>query len=139
LVLERPYRRQRTNHRRTTPIELLPAAGVGKYYDIEKVVIEYSHVTTAYTISGTGIINLFGNAGGYLGNIFASSLIGNAENRAITFSLSSPSYTDVVNGYATLEAQAINDNISLFLDGTIADGDGTLRVKIYHKTITFGA
>lgn len=32
----------------STPIELLPAAGVGKYYDIEKVIIEYTYISGTY-------------------------------------------------------------------------------------------
>jgi hypothetical protein len=121
----------------TTPIELLPAAGANKYYDIEKYIFEYDHNTTAYeTFSPLLIYDFFGRV------IINNSIIGTAENIAlIVRGKFDENYDYEGDLFPMVNPTPINYRIRL----TTADplnpilGDGTLRVKIYHKTITFGA
>ncbi len=55
----------------TTPIEILPAPGVGKYYEYEGIV-EYTHVTADYNFGdAVGIIGESSYAGTFI--IFSSS------------------------------------------------------------------
>lgn len=120
----------------TSPIELLPAPGSGKYYDIDKIVLEYTKGTTPYSQLTpnilwidpffTGIDNLLNNIATFLTLIFRPGA-----------SYTLPTTSDVVvNEYLPIN-KAINLSTWSSADPTL--GDGTLRVKIYHKTITFGA
>jgi uncharacterized protein YegL len=116
----------------TTPIELLPAAGAGKYYDIDKVVIEYTHVSTAYTSNYIMLINDGGNPLSY--SQFSNS------NSFVELTLNQ-TFVDVVEGVGLSQMNTLNQALVLTTyDGVSPTlGDGTMRVKIYHKTITFGA
>ena len=120
----------------TSPIELLPAAGVGNYYDIDKIVIEYNHNTTAYT-SPDLAINSGGSLWGFVYSQFV--LLAGAED-SVTKVVSPMDYnaTDFITA-------SYNQTLNKGFEITTYDasnptlGDGTLRVKIYHKTVTFGA
>ena len=119
----------------SSPIELLPAAGAGKYYDIEKIILEYTHVTTGYT----GSYFIIKDSDGYLNHGLYNFTQESANtvvviNDIIEYWSIGASPTDFHRGYFIL-------NKSLLLTHNATDptgGDGTLRVKIYHKTITFG-
>jgi hypothetical protein len=120
----------------TSPIELLPAAGLNQYYDIDKVVFEYTHITTRYTLGDNNRnMNLFGNNGSYLTDIYSGILRQTANSVSIVEIGNYSSETPSSGGF-----QRLNDNIQLYISGGNPTlGDGTLRVKIYHKTLTFGA
>ncbi len=117
-----------------TPIELLPAPGSGKYYDIDKIIFEYNYGTTAYTMDNITIdcqesfrdIRLLQNA-------FACFVIIDGKN----FS----TYDGSDYAFNITPEMVLNSNVEIYekqgVNPTL--GDGTLRVKIYHKTITFGA
>jgi hypothetical protein len=113
----------------TTPIELLPAAGVGMYYDWYAFV-EYDFGTAPYTNNNLVIdftddyINL-------------ENMINASENKYAK-ALTVP-YNNMSSEMRTF-AYSLNKAITLTsYEGNPTDGNGTLRVKIYHKTITFGA
>jgi hypothetical protein len=115
----------------TTPVTLLPAPGSGMYYDIDKVIIEYTHNTNAYTSSD--YLMMLGVDAAYA--YPHPNLITSAKNMVVKFS---PSLT---TGLGAVYADEINTSVSLTTEAASNPtlGDGTLRVKIYHKTITFGA
>jgi hypothetical protein len=133
----------------TTPIELLPAAGVGKYYDYYGY-IEYTHVTTPYVVpnSGSGKYNpiYIGGASYFDGSLINNTFLGfgnksysyKFRKEDLTYTTAIDPTPDKINFNVYGE---INESVFLTtwwgLDPT--GGDGTLRVKIYHKTITFGA
>jgi hypothetical protein len=116
----------------TTPIVLLPAAGANAYYDIEKIIFEYSFIATPYALVGK--IMVLGMNTTYA--IIKDSLITEPTNMQAVMSTPiidpsvSPYFADPLNVFITLTIDNGNNP---------TDGDGTLRVKIYHKTITFGA
>ena len=131
----------------TTPIELLPAPGVNKYYDIEQIAFEYTYGTTPY--SGIQYIT-------YAGRLINSDLIQAEENRVLTI-LPNVSYSaarSFNNGETTnliniIESfNRINDpivisssifvNLSGFEEANPTDGDGTMRAIIKYKVRTFG-
>jgi hypothetical protein len=117
----------------TTPIELLPAAGANKYYDIEKVILEYTFNTTAYTgdlILGVG------------SPVFMYLEQGSLNSGANWVSVMNPmsSALDLTNEVAFAYTSQTNSSLQLERwSGSIADGDGTLRVIITYTLRTFGA
>lgn len=119
----------------TTPIELLPAPGVGKYYDIDKIVLEYTHVTTAYTLADVYLYTSVANMPNIVNYLIKHSYDVWMKLTVSTNTLE-PNETVVYNA-----VDVTNQSVTLTTwNGTDpTDGDGTLRVKIYHKTITFGA
>jgi hypothetical protein len=120
----------------TTPIELLPAPGVDKYYDIDKIVLEYTHVTTGYNNGGILINNLGGSAWSLT---VSNEFLDWGNNTFIICDTNSISQVDLNSGTIVLNPNDINIALTLSSNSNPTDGDGTLRVKIYHKTITFGA
>lgn len=125
----------------TNPIELLPAAGVGKYYDIDKVLFESSG-TIDYTIGVGSYIYIYEGIIGYV----SANLLRPASSQVPLYAnlKSSPGY-DSADGIPMTNALATNRAVELsYYDDTNlvpnpTGGDGTLRVKIYHKTLTFGS
>jgi hypothetical protein len=133
----------------TTPIALLPAPGVGKYYDIENVTFEYSVGATPYSITSQSVIvSAYASSSINIASI-SQSILG-SQNQ-VGFGAINPN-VDVVNigagEFITIpKGTVIALNSAVELKGLtnlgVANsptlGDGTLRVKIYHNTITFGA
>lgn len=121
----------------TTPIELLPAAGVGKYYDINKMLFEFTYGNTVYAIDGVDpeYITFSGAASGAVASISPDVII------------SPNNYYLIINNTFLDSNLQLQGNYTLDQPLTMTtgngqnfiNGDGTLRVKIYHKTITFGA
>lgn len=121
----------------SSPVELLPAPGAGKYYDIDKVILEYTHVTTAYSATDEYVDFNYGN----LPFCSLTSLIGISSNNAQIVNSLVNNYDSITVGGLVVINTPINQSV---IFGTLSGndptlGDGTLRVKIYHKTITFGA
>lgn len=113
----------------TTPYNLLTNAGAGNYYDWY-MVLEYTAGVTAYT--GATVLNIVSSGGNTLATIDAY-LIGDTVNQiAIVY----PAYNN--GGVMMWSSDTLNSGLQI-ASNALADGDGTLRVKIYHKTITFGA
>lgn len=115
----------------STPIELLPAAGEGKYYDVEKVILEFTEGASAYT--GDAIIGV--------GSPLMFYLEAGSFNGASFISIMTPttSALDEVNGVTFAYTTGLNQPVNLERwSGAIADGNGTLRVTINYRLVTFG-
>lgn len=117
----------------TSPIELLPAPGVGKYYEVDKITFEYTHETTGYTIANRLYV--------YGGDIYVfvkNSLIADGSNYVGSV-VPAPSLVDTVPVFQ-LE-NGLNSALTFSVEGGVdpTDGDGTMRAKISYKEITFGA
>lgn len=120
----------------SVPVELLPAPGENKYYNIDKIVLEFTYGTVPYSdpdnplrIAGNGL------------DVYVDKEVILAEQNVVSVS------KDVllklqsgVDGYVYRKVIKTNESISIFINGgvDVADGDGTLRVKIYYKVLTFG-
>lgn len=118
----------------TTPIELLPAPGVNKYYDIEKIILEYTHVSTAYTstettliYSGCSVTPVHIDFLTQISNAVVESSNGGVLTSVDSTSLSYP--------------YALNQSLTLgtFNASDPTLGNGTLRAIITYTTRTFGA
>lgn len=121
----------------TTPIELLPAAGVGKYYDWE-LILEYTHVSTNYTF--TNYLWLFGDTEEY--GLVYDQFIKSGANRVAKFSSDSKGYNTTGAGSANyVFGDSLNSplKLSTYDASNPTLGDGTLRAIITYTTRTFGA
>ena len=121
----------------STPIELLPAAGVGKYYDINKMLFEFTYGNTVYAIDGVDpeYIIFPGAASGAVANISPDVIISPNNYYLIINNTFLDSNLQLQGNYALDQPLTMTTgNGQNFING-----DGTLRIKIYHKTITFGA
>jgi hypothetical protein len=118
-----------------TGVELLPAAGVNRYYDIEKVILEYTHVTTAYTSAET----LLEISSSSLPSISTAILIKN-DNSVIVINGGSDGI-DLINETVVKSDIGFNTAITLncFNGEAFTRGDGTLRAIITYTVRTFGA
>lgn len=122
----------------TTPVTLIVAPGVGKYYDFVAVV-EYTHVTTAYTFTGDMI--LIGGANSYGGGLIGKGLITVAEDKVAKVTHSPTEIeTSFATEYPITWAMNLNEGIILTaLNGTDpTTGDGTILIKIRYKIKTTG-
>lgn len=117
-----------------SPVSLLPVPGAGNYYDIEKIIFEYTHVTTAYAVTDVLRLNL---ATDWL--YVSTGLITQSSNQVVVMYPSGAFAEDTGN---TAQALAVATNAGLTLDtydGTDPTlGDGTLKVIIRYKVRTFG-
>jgi hypothetical protein len=106
----------------TTPVELLPSPGAGKYYEIESILTKYTHVTTAYDFLSALSFLFGGNA-----IAFIEQMINIASN-SVKKSLETTLTASLLNSSFYLSTQDSSDPIL---------GDGTLQVIIKYKVNTF--
>ena len=122
----------------TSAVNILPGSGEGEYYDIDKIILEYTHVSDAYTVVPDQLlIEYNNNTFCYIDTTFLT-IAGNATH---IFRPSADQSGGGLNYYAPMSGFD-NNTVSIkgFAFGTDPEGgDGTIRLKIYHKTITFGA
>ncbi len=121
----------------TTPIELLPAAGVGKYYDIEKVVFEFTYGSEPYLIYGDDeypVISVNGSP-----FRLERGIIEFEQNVILFWNSNIVASTPVASTHCVSNVGITNQSVQLMSSGDVGFGDGTLRVKIYYKVLTFGA
>jgi hypothetical protein len=115
---------------------VLPDLEVGKYYDWH-MFIEYNYNTTPFAAGNLLEVS-------YNGNFDSIKIIPIDLFEGGLFYISPEYYARDNSQYLLNYAKLIPLNKGLIitksqLSSTLADGNGTLRVKIYHKTITFGA
>ena len=119
------------------PIELLPPVGGDTYYDYYGI-IEFVGENTGYTLEDDIVLGSYSTFGGCF--IGANFLMGTSY-KVFFFDNRNKGQESGVNAVQVGYYLPVNESISLFTYNSVnpAFGDGTLRVKIYHKTITFGA
>jgi len=120
----------------TTPVVLLPAPGVGMYYDIDKIVLECDFNTTPYTLSDGNII--YFACGDETGIILAAFLKQSYDATGIVRMGSS---LDIDKSVLVYRNNQTNTELSMgtWLGGDPTLGDGTIRAIITHTVRTFGA
>lgn len=109
----------------STPIELLPAAGTNKYYEWYAY-IEYTFGTIAYTMGSP-----FSMQQGTINKMPFGMLATASED---TVAIVRPSF-GIGIAYYFCPNQALR--LSTLSGADPADGDGTIKVRLYYKTITF--
>ena len=102
----------------TSPITILPTPSSGSYYDF-KIMSEYTHVTNPYS----GVAIFYNDSGDLL---IPSVQINQSSNQSAV-------------GINSTTVNMLNEGIKLSsIDSDPADGDGSIKVKVYYNTITFG-
>lgn len=118
----------------TTPITLLPTPGANKYYDIDKIILEYTYGTQPF-ISGGDFI-FIQNLGAV--NINTSFLVGTSN---YVYIIKWATYFDIFDGgFAVSPPVGINTALTMnSLNSISGTGDGTIRAIISYKVRTFGS
>jgi hypothetical protein len=117
----------------TSPIPLLAAPGVGFYYDIPKVILEYTHISTAYTYPGGAKSLVIGYAQIAIIN---PDLLSNTNNRVCIIE-PTKHQIDSDTAHSTIELnQALSFSTNNFSNPTT--GNGTILAKIWYKIRSFG-
>lgn len=123
----------------TSPIELLPEAGVNNYYDINEIFLEYTYNGTPYTLPAKTSLTVNGDSA-Y--SVIDNILLSTSSNVYIIKEFSFP-YDSTAPGVQELTPQKhdLNANCQLVVSGpgNPTLGDGTLRVIIKYNIRTFGA
>lgn len=128
----------------SSPKSLLPVAGAGKYYDISQVILEYTHIATAYTTTAKDMLTVT-DSNSYRESLIDAVLLEETENIAVIIDLKDNInfYNQATTTYFasknTSGYTVLNNDLILGYDGTNPTlGDGTLLVKIWYKIKTFG-
>lgn len=119
-----------------TPVTLLAAPGVNKYYIIDAIILEYTHNTTAYTFSD--YIAIRESGGDAIATI--AGLITSGVNKVSVVKVDGTNLdtSPLLNGYFI--ASTLNSAVTLdsWGGGAATLGDGTIKVKIWYRVMTFG-
>lgn len=119
----------------TSPVTLLAAPGVNKYYDIDKILVEYTHNSTAYTFGFPLYLYLVG--GDWM--LLPTSFITTATTKWTRLNAwNTDSYGP--GNAAVCRGTELNKELTLntWNNTNPTLGNGTLRFKIYYKIVTFG-
>ena len=115
-------------------IELVAAPGAGMYLDVAKVILEYTHVTTAYTLASPDWIILDGAAEGAISRGLITAGSTGVASMEINYNIDS---TNDVNYSSSLGLnQALN--LATWSGGNPTLGDGTMLAKVWYTTRTAG-
>jgi hypothetical protein len=128
-----------------SPVTLLAAAGVGTYFDIEKIILEFTGGASGYTFAANDLLAVYYNGGPYvpIAQIATTAFEGTSNGAFLL--VPSPEKTAQAGSFATnpifTGGDVFNQNLAFgtWSGSNPSVGDGTIRVKVYHKTITFGA
>ena len=124
----------------SSPIELLVAPGGNNYYDIQKIIIEYSFGTNSYEFTSSATFYLDGAFDSYIDK----TLITSASNSVCTISGNLRNTLTVGSGSGSVQVKTNKDvlNSNLLMGTPNGDnptsGDGTIRVIITYSTRAFG-
>lgn len=113
----------------TAPFDLLTPPNSGYYYDIDKILLEYTYSVSPYTLANPLEIRIGGSA------TKSFRLINNSQNAVLVLE-------DIYNVNSTGDYQGalLTDAITLSsaTDPTGVGSNGTLRVVIWYREVGFG-
>ena len=133
----------------TTPVTILSAPGSNSYNIIKDIALEFNHNTSAYDVGNAIYVRVYFSAIGATFNtplwyVEAQSLLENANNRVVY--LHATGLQNNVDGIVRDGSNAntltsFNTDLVIDSSGAINDAfgsDGTLLVKVWYETRTFG-
>ena len=102
----------------SSPVTILPAPGVDKYYDF-KVYVEYNYETVVYDITNVRLVD--------------------DNNIQISPAIPVNQTSDkVVVYYGLFSTSTVNSSIRLYSSSDPTVGDGTVKIKISYNIVDFG-
>lgn len=123
----------------STPIELLPAPGIDKYYVIDRIEYKYTFNTLPYTLPSSPTLYLDGCFDSYIDK----TLLTSATNAVCVINGNLRNTITVGSGSGAVKVITNKDvlNSNLILGTTNGEnpfgGDGTIQIIIYYKIQTF--
>lgn len=115
----------------SVPKDLLTTSGVGTYYDIVSLIFEYTHVTTPYTFANEYKLLYDTDEIAFI----SKSLTANSTNRVVSVQ----GFNANVGVGGTLHStHKLNTKVTLTAPSNPTIGNGTIKVKITYKIVTFG-
>ena len=116
-------------------VEFLPAPGAGFYYDVSKIIFEFTYGSAAYSLVDNTLMLTLGNELGFIHR----DLICGPINRTAVFTSNNPYFVPVDEYIYT---QPLQTDMALTLttdNGSDPElGDGTLRAIIEYEVRVFG-
>lgn len=113
------------------PVTLLPAPGDGKYYDIDRIIFEFTYNSLVYNSVGD-YLTVYNGKGT---SSFYAALITDSQDSACVCKMAA-SFDSGGGGLAVAPLVGINAPLLLTSEGNITSGNGTLKAKIYYKVNT---
>ncbi len=111
------------------PVELLPQPGANKYYDIDKIILEFKDNGTPFSTGANSLINIEPNY-----SKAAIDILNSGEN---SMAILKTSMNENTGGVYTLNT-FLNEAITMSTQEDMIDGNGTILAKIRYKVRTFG-
>jgi hypothetical protein len=125
----------------TSPVQLLGAPAANKYYSIEKIILEYTYFTAAYTVPASDYFWI--NSGYYMGGDL--SMLTQSVNAFVELSKTTsselvgpPGITSVSFTFADYYLLTDDVNLTTFSGVNPSAGDGSIKAKIWYKSLNFG-
>jgi hypothetical protein len=122
----------------SAPLALLPSGGLSanQYYDLNKVILEFTYVAPAYTLSDAHLF-IGTTDNNYAGSWIGKNVIASSVNKfAITTGFSP---LNVIGSYTEYADEVAGQGIYLgTLGANPATGNGTLLIKLWYNIRTIG-
>lgn len=121
----------------TTPIEILPAPGSGKYYEYEGVV-EYTYNNMLYNFNE--MVGVLGE-NSYAGTYILPSNVLYTGDKVMQISSKSPVYIDAIRTDTLFQQPATTNERIIFTTWSPVNattGDGTFKIKLKYRILSFG-
>lgn len=118
----------------SSKVELLPTLSGEKYYDVGKIILEYKHVTTPYSLS-----DLYLQTFGQSNIFFVKYLILNSANAIAIGSMAGGGYIESTENIKYSNSEGLNKKLELgtYNNSNPSGGDGTLKAKIWYNIHAF--
>ena len=118
----------------SSPKLLLAAPGAGFYYDIDKIVLEYTYNTIVYSV---GALKFHISISTAQLAVINRNLITDTFNKVSIVEPTKPIFTD---GYNLHQTTALNQSLTISTDTgqDFINGNGTMEVKMWYTIRSFG-
>ena len=113
----------------TTPSELLPSPGVGKYYDA-KFIVEYDYNTTQYSVGGSNLTFIYDGTN----YVYQVCKLDTLNNDIVLFPR-----VEIGSSIYAVGGMNLNSSLSLYTENADpTTGNGTMLFKIWYSVRTLG-
>jgi hypothetical protein len=118
----------------TSPVTLLAAPGAGLYYDFDKIIAEYTHVSTPYTFVSAKVLVMQTAQVAYINQ----NLITNSANRVCIIEPTKYENYDAAINYHDTKPLNLGMQFTTDSGDDPINGNGTMEVKMWYTIRSFG-